>query len=199
MAQPLIKIPSATTVPLAISSEEIPKARELGLSPDPCPGRQRGGRAGPALAGLVIRLASGGDTSSHEGVGIVFFVVAALYAVSVVMTVLMDYQGKPHQESKSPIKDTIEAFEFLKQEKLLLGLLVLGFVPLTFGFSVTFLAPVFNQEALAGNASTLSLLLSATGIGALVGVEIIVVMCSAGIDVEFAVSVSYAVDVLVNV
>ena len=125
--------------------------------------------AGPALAGLVIRLASGGDTSSHEGVGIVFFVVAALYAVSVIMTVLMDYQGKPHQESKSPIKDTIEAFEFLKQEKLLLGLLVLGFVPLTFGFSVTFLAPVFNHEALAGNASTLSLLLSATGIGALVG------------------------------
>ena len=125
--------------------------------------------AGPALAGLVIRLASGGDTSSHEGVGIVFFVVAALYAVSVIMTVLMDYQGKPHQESKSSIKDTIEAFEFLKQEKLLLGLLVLGFVPLTFGFSVTFLAPVFNHEALAGNASTLSLLLSATGIGALVG------------------------------
>jgi len=125
--------------------------------------------AGPALAGLVIRLASGGDTSSHEGVGIVFFVVAALYAVSVVMTVLMDYQGNPHQESKNPIKDTIEAFEFLKQEKLLLGLLVLGFVPLTFGFSVTFLAPVFNHEALSGNASTLSLLLSATGIGALVG------------------------------
>ena len=46
---------------------------------------------------------------------------------------------------------------------------MLGFVPLTFGFSVTFLAPVFNQEALAGNASTLSLLLSATGIGALAG------------------------------
>ena len=51
MAQPLIKIPSATTVPLAISSEEIPKARELGLSPDPCPGRQRGGRS-PAVRSL---------------------------------------------------------------------------------------------------------------------------------------------------
>ena len=95
--------------------------------------------------------------------------VAALYAVSVVMTVLMNYQGKPHQESKSPIKDTIEAFEFLKQENLLLGLLVLGFVPPVFGFSVTFLAPVFNHEALAGNASTLSLLISAAGFGALVG------------------------------
>ncbi len=125
--------------------------------------------AGPALAGLVIRLASGGDTSSHEGVGIVFFVVAALYGISVLMTMLMEYQGKPHQESKSPLRDTVEAFVFLKEEKTLFGLLVLGFVPLTFGFSVTFLAPVFNQEALAGNASTLSLLLSATGIGALAG------------------------------
>ena len=38
------------------------------------------------------------------------------------------------------------------------------------------------------------------GIDALVGVEIIVVMCSARIDLEFAVSVSYAVvDVLVDV
>ncbi len=125
--------------------------------------------AGPALAGLVIRLASGGDTSSHEGVGIVFFVVAAMYGISVLMTMLMEYQGKPHQESKSPLRDTVEAFVFLREEKTLLGLLVLGFVPLTFGFSVTFLAPVFNQEALAGNASTLSLLLSATGIGALAG------------------------------
>ena len=37
------------------------------------------------------------------------------------------------------------------------------------------------------------------GIGALVGVEIIVVASSAGIDLEFAVAVSYAVGELVDV
>ena len=37
------------------------------------------------------------------------------------------------------------------------------------------------------------------GIGALVGVEIVVVAPSAGIDLEFAVSVSYAVDMLLDV
>ena len=125
--------------------------------------------AGPALAGLVIRIASGGDTSSHEGVGIVFFTVAGLYAISVVTTMLMKYQGSPHEKSQHPLKDMTEAFIFLRQEKLLVGLLILGFVPMTFGFSVTFLAPVFNQETLSGDATSLSYLLSAAGIGALVG------------------------------
>ena len=40
---------------------------------------------------------------------------------------------------------------------------------MTFGFSVTFLSPVFNEEILSGEASSLSLLLSAAGIGALCG------------------------------
>ena len=125
--------------------------------------------AGPALAGLVIRLASGGDTSSYEGVGIVFFVVAGLYAISVLMTTLMNYQGTPHGQGENPLTDLKEAFLFLGREKLLLGLLLLGFIPMTFGFSVTFLAPVFNEEILSGGPSSLSLLLSAAGIGALCG------------------------------
>ena len=78
-------------------------------------------------------------------------------------------QGRPHGKSESPLSDTTEAFIFLRQEKILLGFLILGFIPMTFGFSVTFLSPVFNEEILSGEASSLSLLLSAAGIGALCG------------------------------
>lgn len=105
--------------------------------------------AGPALAGLVIRIASDGDSSSHQ-VGIVFFVVAALYGLSVSMTALMNYQGRPHGKGESSLSDTTEAFIILRQEKLLLGLLILGFIPITFGFSVTFLAPALNEEVFLG-------------------------------------------------
>ena len=51
---------------------------------------------GPTLAGGLIALFAGGDTTSAKGVGIVIFTVAALYLVSVACTALIHYQGRPH-------------------------------------------------------------------------------------------------------
>jgi MFS family permease len=100
---------------------------------------------------------------------LVIFVVAVLYAVSVVCTALLHYQGKPHQQGGSPIADVVEGFRFMRRERLVLGLLVMGFVPMTFGFSVTFLLPAFNADIIHGGPDTLGILMTGIGIGALAG------------------------------
>ena len=124
---------------------------------------------GPTLAGGLIALFAAGDTSSAEGVGIVIFAVAVLYLVSVICTALIHYQGNPHHQGSSPLADVIEGFRFMRSERIVLGLLVMGFVPMTFGFSVTFLMPAFNADVILGGPDTLGLLMTAAGAGALAG------------------------------
>jgi MFS family permease len=124
---------------------------------------------GPTLAGVLIAVFAAGDTTSAEGVGIVIFAVAFLYFVSVICTALIHYQGAPHREGTSPLADVIEGFRFMREERIVLGLLVMGFVPMTFGFSVTFLMPAFNADVILGGPDTLGLLMTAAGAGALGG------------------------------
>jgi MFS family permease len=124
---------------------------------------------GPTLAGGLIALFAAGDTSSAEGVGIVIFAVAVLYLVSVICTALIHYQGNPHHQGASPFADVVEGFRFMRDERIVLGLLVMGFVPMTFGFSVTFLMPAFNADIILGGPDTLGLLMTAAGAGALGG------------------------------
>ncbi len=124
---------------------------------------------GPTLAGMLIALFGSGDTSSAEGVGIVIFTVTLLYLFSVICTALIHYQGNPHREGTSPVADVIEGFRFMREQRIVLGLLVMGFVPMTFGFSVTFLMPAFNADIILGGPDTLGLLMTAAGTGALGG------------------------------
>ena len=125
---------------------------------------------GPTLAGGLIAVFAAGDTTSAEGVGIVMYTVAALYLVSVICTAFIHYQGEPHGTGDStPLDDIREGFRFMREERLVLGLLVMGFVPITFGFSVTFLMPAFNADVILGGPDTLGLLMTAAGAGALGG------------------------------
>ncbi len=124
---------------------------------------------GPAMAGMLIAAFAAGDTSSTEGVGIVFFVIAALYGVSVLCTTLLDYQGNPERRDSTAFADMVEGFQYMKQQRIVLGLLVMGFVPMTFGFSVTFLLPAFNADIINGGPDDLGILMTAAGAGALLG------------------------------
>lgn len=126
--------------------------------------------AGPALAGVLIAILAGGDTTSTYGVGIVFLFITLLYMLSIVQISRMDYQGKPTRKAKRSLtRDLTESYIYLKRNRVVVGLLVMGLVPMTFGFTATFLMPVFNAEMLNGNASILGFLLTAMGLGALTG------------------------------
>lgn len=125
---------------------------------------------GPALAGGLIAMLAAGDTASTRGVGIVFFVIAGLYTLSVSSTSLIHYVGAPHErESQSMLADVIEGFRYMRDEKLILGLLIMGFVPMTFGWSASFLLPAFNKDVIGGGPEDLGLIMTGMGAGALCG------------------------------
>ncbi len=125
---------------------------------------------GPALAGGLIALLAAGDTASTRGVGIVFYVIAGLYTLSVIATSLLRYVGAPHErEAQSMLADVVEGFRYMRDEKLILGLLIMGFVPMTFGFSASFLLPAFNKDVIGGGPDDLGLMMTGMGVGALCG------------------------------
>ena len=125
---------------------------------------------GPALAGLLIGWFGEGDTSSARGVGIIFFIISGMYFVSVAATSLLRYQGQPLSKRSAKVREDIsESFRYMRDERIVLGLLVMGLVPMTFGFAPSFLAPAFNKEVLDGGPETLGYLLTAMGVGSLIG------------------------------
>ena len=125
---------------------------------------------GPALAGVLIGWFGAGDTSSARGVGIIFFIIAGMYLASVVATALLRYQGNPLTKRPAKMREDIaEGFRYMRQERIILGLLVMGLVPMMFGFAPSFLAPAFNKEVLDGGPETLGYLMTAMGVGSLTG------------------------------
>ncbi len=57
----------------------------------------------------------------------------------------------------------------MRDEKLIVGILLLGFIPLMFGFAPSFLLPAFNQDVIEGGPDDLGMLMAGMGVGALVG------------------------------
>ncbi len=126
--------------------------------------------AGPAVAGVLIAWLASGDTSSAPAVGIVFFIIAGLYLISVAATALLRYTGNPTADPGARVIDDIaEGFRYMGRERVVLGLLVMGIVPMMFGFAPSFLAPAFNKEILDGGPETLGYLMTAMGVGSLFG------------------------------
>ena len=125
---------------------------------------------GPSLAGVVIALLAGGDTSSHFAVGVVFMINAALYLVSVLTLLAIKYQGHSTMLKRGSIWNDIgDSFRYIWGHELLRGLILMSFLPLLFGFPIQSLMPVFNPEMLGGGPDDLGVLMSVMGAGAIVG------------------------------
>lgn len=125
---------------------------------------------GPAAAGGIIGLIASGDTTSTTGVGVVFFIIAALYLISIVTTAAIHYQGAPaEREKKSMFADIGEGLSYMWGDRLVFGLLMMSFMPMLFGMPLQFLMPAFNQDVLGGGPQDLGWLMGAMGIGALTG------------------------------
>jgi MFS family permease len=125
---------------------------------------------GPAIAGLLISVFAGGDTLSDKGVGIVFFIIAILYLFSAFTIFLLPFVGDiPDNKKVSAFADIKDGIRYLRSKKLIVGLLIMGFLPFSFGFSASFLLPAFNQDVVGGGPDDLGLLMTSMGVGALAG------------------------------
>jgi MFS family permease len=159
----LVGIVNAFDVPIRqaffvhmVGKEDLPNAIALNSS------IFNGARVvGPAIAGFTIVLI---------GEGWCFF-LNALSFVAVIIALLMMRIDQPEsrRSDESPIKSFIEGFRFamtdvpIRSAILLLSLLSL------FGLQYSVFLPIYAQDILHGGAKTLGLLMSAAGVGAVLG------------------------------
>lgn len=124
----------------------------------------------PTMAGVLIALVAGGDKTSELGVGLVFYLVAVLDLLSVVLLLLLRYEGRDVRvERRGMVGDMGEGLRYVGKTPLIMGLLVMGFLPMLFGMPLQFLLPVVNQDILKMGPDGLGLLMAAMGVGALIG------------------------------
>jgi len=125
---------------------------------------------GPALAGLLIAYFAAGDTSSTYGVGILYFLIAGLYFVSGITMLGVSKPGEVKlADDKSPFTDVADALRYVWAHPPVFGLIMLSIVPFLFGMTVNTLLPAFNQDILGGGPDDLGYLVSAMGMGAILG------------------------------
>jgi MFS family permease len=126
---------------------------------------------GPTFAGILIALVAHGDTSSTFGVGIVFYIIAALYGVSVMSVLMVRKPSVIHarRDGQSAIGDIVEGLRYVKANPPVFGLIALSLMPFLFGMPIQTLLPAFNHDVLQGGPDGLGYLLGSMGAGAIVG------------------------------
>lgn len=117
---------------------------------------------GPSIAGVLI---------STVGEGWCFMANALSYAIVVISLLMMritsvQYIVKAEGKVMERLK---EGIQYVRSRKVMTNLLLLLAVISFSNASLRTLAPIFAQDVLHGNASTLGWLMSATGIGAISG------------------------------
>jgi MFS family permease len=114
---------------------------------------------GPAVAGFVINASSPGVCFAIDAVSY----IAVLIALAGVVLPARKIRGK----TAHPLEDLREGFWYAVRHRTIRRVLIMVPVIGLVGFAHGVLAPVFAEKIFNGDARTLGLLLSATGVGAL--------------------------------
>ena len=116
---------------------------------------------GPASAGVLILFL---DTAG------VFYLIACINSVSLFFTSLIN-EGKTSDggAGKGVAADILDGFKYAKEDPVLMGLVIISFVPALFGFPYIALLPAWSREALNANSDGLGLLMMVMGMGSLTG------------------------------
>jgi len=121
--------------------------------------------ASPALAGILIKLI---------GLTGVYWVIT-ISSLLVVLTLLMIPPGRVDKtETRAPVlKDIVEGLKHVLHNKIILLLLLIGFIPILTAMPYQLLMPVFAKNVFKAGETGLGLLMSAVGVGALSGSTLI--------------------------
>jgi len=116
---------------------------------------------GPALAGVLIGL---------FGVGPVYYIKAGAYVVFVMVLFLIPITGKASTSfSGSLLGDALDGLRYVRRDRRVLDLLILGTVPVVFGMPYVNFLPVFQEEVFHVGATELGIMMAVVGGGAIVG------------------------------
>jgi MFS family permease len=115
---------------------------------------------GPALAGIFI---------SSIGMSGCFYINAISFLAVIIALLVIRIDGIPRRETKTEMMhELIEGLNFIKQNRLILILIVIVGVTSLFGISYVILMPIFAEQVLKVGVKGLGMLMSAAGVGALI-------------------------------
>jgi MFS family permease len=119
--------------------------------------------AGPSVAGGLLAV-------PVLGIGLVFVTMAAMYS-TVIATLfrLPDSAVRQAEDESGGWNQLLDGLSYIRRTPTLLGLLILGFVPLFFGLPFQSLLPVFADRVHGVGAPGLGAMSAAVGAGALAG------------------------------
>ena len=125
----------------------------------------------PAFAGFLIAWIAAGDTTSTFGVGIVYLVIGGLYFLSAFTMLLVSNRGRAGSRDtrKHPFIEILDGLKYVRAQPTVYALILLSIVPFMFGMPLNTLLPAFNEDILLGGPADLGVLLSAMGVGAILG------------------------------
>lgn len=116
---------------------------------------------GPAIAGFTIVLVGEGWCFFLNGLSFVAVIIALL-----MMSIQSSQLKKP---TESPVRAFIEGFRFAMSDVPIRSALMLLSLLSLFGLQYTVFLPIYASDILHGGARTLGLLMSAAGVGAVLG------------------------------
>ncbi len=118
---------------------------------------------GPSIAGAFIGI-------SFIGIGGVYVIMTIMYAVVVLsISRLPDHGVLPSANKQRGLDSLIDGLRYIRNHRILSALMLLAFAPTLLGMSYQALMPVFAEDVFNVGATGLGLLMTITGIGALVG------------------------------
>lgn len=120
---------------------------------------------GPSLAGFLIVFI---DTSG------VFYLIALIQLITLFFVwFLKTGKEATGKSNKSVMDDIVEGFRYAKENKVILGLVILSLVPSIFGFPYITLLPAWAREALDAQSLGMGWLEAVLGSGSLLGTFIL--------------------------
>jgi MFS family permease len=159
----LVGIVNAFDVPIRqaffvhmVGKEDLPNAIALNSS------IFNGARVvGPAIAGFAIVLVGEGWCFFLNGVSFIAVLIALLM-------MRIEHTGRKHS-GESPVRSFIQGFRFAMSDVPIRSALLLLSVLSLFGLQYSVFLPIYARDILHGGAKSLGLLMSAAGVGAVLG------------------------------
>ncbi len=114
----------------------------------------------PAVTGFLI------DAYDFQAV---YFAMTGMYTMAVIFTVFMPLTGRIVASRRSVLADIIEGFQYVRRKTTVLVLLVFVLLVVLLSRPYMTLMPVFAEDILKVDASGMGVLMSVSGIGAIIG------------------------------
>ncbi|MCS6802759.1 MAG: MFS transporter [Chloroflexota bacterium] len=142
---------------------------------------------GPSIAGIIVGAA---------GTAAVFWTESAIMLFALVTTLFLALPPRPFEPSdQSPLRDLADGFRYVRHDALILGLLLAAAAPVLLAWPYQMLLPVLARDAIGTGPEGLGILMSASGIGAIVTISLMVFLGQRGQRqrVQFVAMVAFGV------